>query len=97
MSDSTIIVIAIMALMVIGAGVLVFLFIKNILAKRAYEREELPDISESDAEDEVLPDIDESSFSSIGAKLDSSEESVRDFYQDIYDERNPENSAPTKA
>lgn len=89
MSTQTIILIAIMMLMLAGVGYLIFKFIKSIIAKRAYEREELPDISTIDVEDEVLPDVEESSFSQLGANFSSEDESASEIYREIYQEDKP--------
>lgn len=65
MSTQNILLIAVMAVIVIGVAFVVFKFVKSILNKRAYEREELPDIDAVEAEDVVLPDIEESGFSHL--------------------------------
>ena len=86
MSTQNIVLIAIMALMLIGVGVLIFRFIQSIRARRAYEKEELPDIYEAEVEDVVLPDIEESGFSQLGVDYGAEEESAADIYHDIYEE-----------
>lgn len=74
-----------MAIMVIGVGFLIFRFVQSIRAKRAYVSEELPDIYSFEAEDEVLPDIEESGFSQLGEAFSSDEESASEIYREIYD------------
>lgn len=72
----------IMGLMMIGIGVLVYSFVKSIIAKRAYENAELPDIYEAEQEDEILPDVEESGFSTVHNDFDLEEESSVDNYDE---------------
>ena len=82
MSTQNIVLIAVMALILIGVGFIVFKFVKSILSKRAYEREELPDIDEVEAEDVILPDIEESGFSHLP---DGDFDEDEDIYREISD------------
>lgn len=79
MTTTLILLYAIMALMLVGIGFLIYKFVQSILAKRAYDNAELPDIYEVEREDEVLPDVEESGFSSIRDGFDLEDESSTDL------------------
>lgn len=84
MTIETILLFAVMGLMLVGVGFLIYKFIGSIKQRRAYEREELPDLDALEEEDDVLPDIDESSFSRLGSDFGNEEESASEIYRDIY-------------
>ncbi len=84
MTIQTILLFAVMGFMLLGVGFLIFKFVGSIKEKRAYEREELPDLDAIEEEDDVLPDIDESSFSRLGTDFANEEESASEIYRDIY-------------
>lgn len=86
MDTQTIILLAIMVLILFGVGFVVFSFVRSIIERRAYEREELPDIYEVEIEDEVLPDVEESGFSSLDSEFGTEEESASEMYREIQDE-----------
>lgn len=86
MTTTLILLYAIMALMLAGIGFLIYKFVQSVLAKRAYDNAELPDIYEVEREDEVLPDVEESGFSSIRDGFDLEDESSTDL------EDEPENN-----
>lgn len=92
MDIQTIALLGLMALMVLGVAFIIFRFIKSILEKRAYEREVLPGIYESEIEDVILPDIEESGFSSLGEDFSSDEESASEMYREIYEESSDRSS-----
>lgn len=86
MDTQTIILLAVMGVIILGVGFVVFRFVRSILERRAYEREELPDIYEVEIEDEILPDIEESGFSSVSSEFGTEEESASEMYREIQDE-----------
>lgn len=86
MDTQTIILFAVMGLMLLGVAFLIFRFVRSIIERRAYEREELPDIYEVEIEDEVLPDVEESGFSSLDSEFGTEEESASEMYREIRDE-----------
>lgn len=63
MSSQNSLLIAVMAVIVLGVAFIVYKFIRSIIERRAYEREELPDLYAAESEDVILPDIEESGFS----------------------------------
>lgn len=81
--DSTVLLMVIMGIMLLGVAFLVFRFVQSVRVKRAYMTEELPDLDETEAEDEVLPDIEESGFSSLENDFQSDEESASEIYREI--------------
>lgn len=92
MSIEKIVLIAIMALMLIGVAFLAWKFVSAIRAKRAYETEELPDINEEYDEDEILPDVEESGFARIEVTDDDEGEYASEMYRDIYVDEEPRRS-----
>lgn len=86
MDTQTIILLAVMGMIILGVGFVVFRFVRSIIERRAYEREELPDIYEVEIEDEVLPDVEESGFSSLDSEFGTEEESASEMYREIQDE-----------
>jgi len=83
LDNQTTVLLALMALMLVGVGYVIYRFIQSVRAKRAYDSEELPDLYEASIEDEVLPDIEESGFSALEDDFSSREESASDIYREI--------------
>lgn len=81
--DTTVLLMVIMGLMLLGVIFLIIRFVQSVRAKRVYMTEELPDLEEAEMEDEVLPDIEESGFSSLENEFQSDEESASEFYREI--------------
>lgn len=92
MDTHTIILLAVMGVILLGVGFVVFRFVRSVIDKRAYEREELPDIYEVEIEDEVLPDVEESGFSSLDAEFGTEEESASEMYREIQGENSDKRS-----
>ena len=83
MSNETIIFLVVAGLILIGVAFIIYKFVVSILARRAYEKEELPDINEVEVEDVVLPDIEESGFSRISDEYEDEEDPNSDIYREI--------------
>jgi len=83
LDTKTIILLAVLGLMLVGVLYVIWSFIQSVKAKRAYDNEELPDLYESEIEDEILPDIEESGFSAPSEDFHSEEESASDIYREI--------------
>lgn len=90
MNITLILLYVVMALILGGVGFCIYKFVQSVLAKRAYENAELPDIYEVEREDEVLPDVEESGFASIRDGFDLEDESSTDS------EDSPETNSDTK-
>jgi len=83
MDTMKIIALVALGIFFLGAVMGVLFFVKNLRDRRNYNTEELPDF-EGEAEEETLPDVEESSFASIGGEFTNSDESVSEIYGEIY-------------
>lgn len=86
MELQTTVLMGILGILFLAGLLLVFFFVKSIRNRRRESTEVLPDLDELEIEDDVLPDIDESSFAQVGGDFSAAEESATEIYDEIYDE-----------
>lgn len=84
METKTIIILAIMALMLVGIACTIVFLVKSVKAKRAYETAELPDPFDPEDDEEVLPDIEESGFSNLHKNFDLDDDESAEMKANAY-------------
>lgn len=84
METTTIIILAVMALMLVGVAFTIFSLVRSVKAKREYENTELPDPFDADDDEEVLPDIEESGFSNLDKNFDLDDDESAEMKANAY-------------
>lgn len=84
METATIVILAIMALMLVGIACTIVFLVRSVKAKREYENAELPDPFDAEDDEEVLPDIEESGFANLDKDFDLDDDESAEMKANAY-------------
>lgn len=84
METTTIIILAVMVLMLIGIACTIVFLVRSVKAKRDYETAELPDPFDAEDDEEVLPDIEESGFANLNRDFDLDDDESAEMKANAY-------------